>query len=264
MTEQTTELPIYQVDAFAARVFAGNPAAVCPLDDWLPDQVLQAIAVENNLSETAFFVKNGADFDLRWFTPASEVDLCGHATLGSAYVIANYLDNGSTEVRFHSRSGLLTVTREGDLYTLDFPALPPRRIESSAAVAEALGAPPAELWDEMDLMAVFASQAEVAALAPDMAKVVRLETRGVIATAPGESCDFVSRFFAPRAGIPEDPVTGSAHCILTPYWATRLGKTRMSARQISARGGELEVEARGERVLISGRVAPYMEGRIRV
>ncbi len=264
MTEQTTELPIYQVDAFAARVFAGNPAAVCPLDDWLPDQVLQAIAVENNLSETAFFVKNGADFDLRWFTPASEVDLCGHATLGSAYVIANYLDNGSTEVRFHSRSGLLTVTREGDLYTLDFPALPPRRIEDSAAVAEALGAPPAELWEEMDLMAVFASQAEVAALAPDMAKVEALETRGVIATAPGETCDFVSRFFAPRAGIPEDPVTGSAHCILTPYWAARLGKTRMSARQISARGGELEVEARGERVLISGRVAPYMEGRIRV
>ncbi len=264
MTKQTTEVPIYQVDAFAARVFAGNPAAVCPLDDWLPDEVLQAIAVENNLSETAFLVKRGADFDLRWFTPAHEVDLCGHATLGSAYVIANYLDNGSTEVRFHSRSGPLTVTREGELYTMDFPALPPERIEDSAAVAEALGAAPAELWDEMDLMAVFASEAGVAALAPDMTKLARLETRGVIATAPGETCDFVSRFFAPRAGIPEDPVTGSAHCILTPYWATRLGKTRMSARQISARGGELEVEARGERVLISGRVAPYMEGRIRV
>ncbi len=264
MTKQTTEVPIDQVDAFAAHVFAGNPAAVCPLDDWLPDEVLQAIAVENNLSETAFFVKNGADFDLRWFTPAHEVDLCGHATLGSAYVIANYLDNGSTEVRFHSRSGPLTVTREGDLYTLDFPALPPRRIEDSAAVAEALGAAPAELWDEMDLMAVFANEAAVAVLAADMTKLARLETRGVIATAPGETCDFVSRFFAPRAGIPEDPVTGSAHCILTPYWATRLGKTRMSARQISARGGELEVEARGERVLISGRVAPYMEGRIRV
>ncbi len=261
-----TEISIYQVDAFAARVFTGNPAAVCPLDDWLPDQVLQAIAAENNLSETAFLVKrgNGAEYDLRWFTPASEVDLCGHATLGSAYVIANYLDNGSTEVRFHSRSGLLTVTREGELYTLDFPALPPRRLADSAEVAEALGAVPAELWDEMDRMAVFPSEAAVAALAPDMAKLARLETRGVIATAPGETCDFVSRFFAPRSGIPEDPVTGSAHCILTPYWATRLGKTRLSARQISARGGELEVEARGERVLISGRVAPYMEGRIRV
>ena len=264
MTEQTTEIPIYQVDAFASRVFAGNPAAVCPLEDWLPDEVLQAIAVENNLSETAFFVKRGDDFDLRWFTPASEVDLCGHATLGSAYVIANYLDNGRTEVRFHSRSGPLTVTREGDLYTLDFPALPPRRIADSAAVAEALGAAPDELWDEMDLMAVFASEAAVAALAPDFAKVETLETRGVIVTAPGEDCDFVSRFFAPRSKIPEDPVTGSAHCILTPYWSGRLGKTKMSARQISARGGELEVEARGERVLISGRVAPYMEGRIRV
>ncbi len=264
MTKQTTEVPIYQVDAFASRVFAGNPAAVCPLDDWLPDQVLQAIAVENNLSETAFLVKRGADFDLRWFTPAHEVDLCGHATLGSAYVIANYLDNGRTEVRFHSRSGPLTVTRAGDLYTLDFPALPPRRIADSAAVAEALGAAPDELWHEMDLMAVFPSEAAVAALAPDMAKVETLETRGVIVTAPGEDCDFVSRFFAPRSKIPEDPVTGSAHCILTPYWSARLGKTKMSARQISARGGELEVEARGARVRISGRVAPYMEGRIRV
>ena len=156
------------------------------------------------------------------------------------------------------------MTREGDLYTLDFPALPPRRIADSAAVAEALGAAPDELWDEMDLMAVFPSEAAVAALAPDFAKVETLETRGVIVTAPGEDCDFVSRFFAPRSKIPEDPVTGSAHCILTPYWSGRLGKTKMSARQISARGGELEVEARGERVLISGRVAPYMEGRIRV
>lgn len=266
MTKQTTEIPIYQVDAFAAHVFAGNPAAVCPLDDWLPDAVLQAIAVENNLSETAFLVRrgDGAEYDLRWFTPAHEVDLCGHATLGSAYVIATYLDDGSTEVRFHSRSGPLTVTREGDLYTLDFPALPPERIADSAEVAQALGAAPDELWDQMDLMAVFASEADVAALAPDMAKVAALETRGVIATAPGETCDFVSRFFAPRAGIPEDPVTGSAHCILTPYWSARLGKTRMSARQISARGGELEVEARGERVRIAGRVAPYMVGRIRV
>ena len=270
MTKQTTEVPIYQVDAFAARVFAGNPAAVCPLDDWLPDEVLQAIAVENNLSETAFLVKrgNGAEYDLRWFTPAHEVDLCGHATLGSAYVVANHLDGGATEVRFHTRSGLLTVTREAELYTLDFPVLAPTRIDHDPAVTEAvggaLGAEPAELWEQMDLMAVFGSEAEVAALAPDMAKVAALETRGVIATAPGDGCDFVSRFFAPRAGIPEDPVTGSAHCILTPYWATRLGKTRMSARQISARGGELEVEACGARVRISARVPPYMEGRLPV
>ena len=179
-------------------------------------------------------------------------------------MIANHLDNGCAEVRFHSRSGLLTVARDGDLYTLDFPALPPRRSEPSAAVAAALGAAPAELWDEMDMMAVFPSEADVAALRPDSAKVAAIETRGIIATAPGEARDFVSRFFAPRAGIPEDPVTGSAHCILTPYWAKRLGKTKMSARQISARGGELAVEARGGRVLISGRVVPYMEGRLRV
>ncbi len=264
MGKQKIELPIYQVDAFASQVFAGNPAAVCPLEDWLPDEVLQAIALENNLSETAFFVKRGTDYDLRWFTPAYEVDLCGHATLGSAYVIATYLENGRAEVRFQSRSGPLTVFREGDLYTLDFPALPPRRIEDSAEVAAALGAAPVELWDETKLMAVFASEADVAGLKPDMGKVAALETRGVIATAPGESCDFVSRYFAPKAGIPEDPVTGSAHCILTPYWSTRLGKTRMSARQISARGGALEVEARGARVRIAGRVAPYLVGRISV
>ncbi len=271
----TREIPIYQVDAFASELFAGNPAAVCPLEAWLPDAVMQAIALENNLSETAFLVKRGpsaegegAEYDLRWFTPAHEVDLCGHATLGSAYVIANHLDRGAAEVRFHSRSGLLTVTREGELYTLDFPVLPPKRIDHDPALAEAvgdaLGAAPQELWDQMDLMAVFDSEAEIAALAPDTAKVAALDTRGIIATAPGETCDFVSRFFAPRAGFPEDPVTGSAHCISTPYWAQRLGENIMSARQISARGGALEVELSGERVLISGRVVPYMEGRIRV
>ncbi|MCZ6858771.1 MAG: PhzF family phenazine biosynthesis protein [Alphaproteobacteria bacterium] len=266
-----TDIPIYQVDAFASQVFAGNPAAVCPLDAWLPDDLMQAIALENNLAETAFLVPrnsssegDGAEYDLRWFTPAHEVDLCGHATLGSAYVIANHLNGGATEMRFHSRSGLLTVTRDGDDYTLDFPVLPPKRIDDDPAVADALGAAPKELWDQMDMMAVFASEAEIAALAPDLGKVAALDTRGLIVTAPGDSCDFVSRFFAPRAGIPEDPVTGSAHCISTPYWAERLGKAKMSARQISARGGALEVELRGERVLISGHVAPYMEGRIRV
>jgi PhzF family phenazine biosynthesis protein len=258
------ELTLYQVDAFASAVFAGNPAAVCPLDRWLPDETMQAIAVENNLSETAFFVPNGGDFDLRWFTPASEVDLCGHATLGTAFVIAHYLEPERGEIRFNSRSGPLRVTRDGDLFTLDFPALPPERIDDDAAVAEALGAAPAELWDAMDMMAVFASEAQVAALRPDITKVAALETRGIIATAPGEACDFVSRFFAPKFGIPEDPVTGSAHCILTPYWARRLGKARLSARQISRRGGDLVVEDRGERTLISGRVAPYLEGRIRV
>lgn len=258
------DVPIYQVDAFASRVFAGNPAAVCPLDDWLADEVMQAIAAENNLSETAFFVRCGAEFDLRWFTPTEEVDLCGHATLGSAYVIATYLEPGRDEVRFHSRSGPLVVTRAGEDYTLDFPALPAARVPDAAAVAQALGAAPLELWRAMDLMAVFAAEAEVRDLRPDMARVAALDARGVIATAPGEDCDLVSRFFAPQSGIPEDPVTGSAHCTLTPYWAGRLGRTRLRARQISARGGALEVEHQGERVLISGRVAPYLEGRIRV
>jgi len=258
------DIPIYQVDAFASEVFTGNPAAVCPLDAWLSDDLMQAIAFENNLSETAFIVKQGADFDLRWFTPAHEVDLCGHATLGSAYVIATYLEPGRDKVRFHSRGGLLTVTRAGDWYTLDFPSMPFKPVPIGDDLSEALGAAPVEVKAGKDLMAVFGTEAEVRALEPDMGRVAALDTRGVIATAPGEACDFVSRFFAPRFGIPEDPVTGSAHCQLTPYWAARLGKTSMDARQISRRGGELKVEDRGARVLISGRAAPYMEGRIRV
>jgi PhzF family phenazine biosynthesis protein len=257
------ELPIYQVDAFASRLFAGNPAAVCPLDGWLSDAVMQAIAAENNLSETAFFVKTGPGrFDLRWFTPATEVDLCGHATLGSAFVIANHLEPSLTEMRFESRSGPLTATRDGEVYTLDFPAARPTRAADDPRIAAALGAAPAEVWCDRNTMAVFATEAEVAALAPEMAAVAALETGGVIATAPGADCDFVSRYFAPQAGIPEDPVTGSAHCELTPYWAEHLGRAKLHAKQISARGGELTVGLRGGRVLISGRVAPYMEGRI--
>ncbi len=258
------DIPIYQVDAFASEVFKGNPAAVCPLEAWLPDETLQAIAAENNLSETAFLVERGDDFDLRWFTPASEVDLCGHATLGSAYVIANNLKPGADAMRFHTRSGVLTVVREGESFTLDFPVLKRERLADDPEVAAALGAAPLEIWESMDLMAVFRGEADIRAMAPDMAKVAALNTRGVIVTAPGEACDFVSRFFAPRHGIPEDPVTGSAHCITTPYWSQRLGKTKMTARQISKRGGDLVVEDKGERILISGRAAPYLEGRIRV
>jgi len=259
------QIPIYQVDAFASAVFAGNPAAVCPLDAWLADDVMQAIAAENNLSETAFIVKRGTDFDLRWFTPALEVELCGHATLGSAYVIATYLEPGRDEVVFHSPSGPLTVTRNGAWYTLDFPAVPAEAVVANTqAVAAALGAAPAEVRRAGKLMAVFASESQVHDLKPDMAQVLALDGDGVIATGPGAACDFVSRYFAPHAGIPEDPVTGSAHCVLTPYWARRLGKARMTARQISRRGGDLVVEDRGDRVGISGQVAPYMEGHIRV
>lgn len=257
-------LPIYQVDAFASEVFAGNPAAVCPLDAWLPDEVMQAIAMENNLSETAFIVRNGADYDLRWFTPAIEVDLCGHATLGSAYVVTTRLEPGRPEIVFHSKSGPLTVTRDGALLTLDFPSLPPERLDDHSAVEAALGSALEELWRADKTMAVLADEAAVLAVRPDLAKVAALAGDGLIVTAPGRSCDFVSRYFAPHAGIPEDPVTGSAHCVLTPYWARRLDKARLNARQVSARGGELVVEDRAERVLISGRVAPYLEGRITI
>jgi PhzF family phenazine biosynthesis protein len=258
------DIPIYQVDAFASRVFAGNPAAVCPLESWLPDDVMQSIAAENNLAETAFFVPRGDAFDLRWFTPTVEADMCGHATLGSAYVIFNDLQPERREARFHTRSGQLIVTREGDDYCLDLPAQPPERVKVSAEMTAALGAAPVEVWRSAYMMAVYADEAKIANLSPDFAKVAEIEMGMVIVTAPGDRCDFVSRFFAPGAGIPEDPVTGSAHCILAPYWAERLGKTHMAALQISHRGGELAVELRGDRVLLTGRVAPYLQGRIRL
>lgn len=255
------ELDLYQVDAFAARPFSGNPAAVVPLEDWLEEDVLQAIALENNLSETAFFVRRGDRFDLRWFTPSVEVDLCGHATLASAYVILEHLEPAAGRVEFHSKSGPLAVTRSGELLTLDFPAKPPKPVDDPA-VAEALGALPLELLRADKTLAVLESEAAVRAAAPDLAIVAGLASDGLIVTGPGDEVDFVSRYFAPHAGIPEDPVTGSAHCVLTPYWAERLGKREFTARQVSARGGELLCTLSGDRVLISGRVAPYLKGRI--
>ena len=256
------EIPIYQVDAFTAEPFRGNPAAVCPLAEWLSDPVLQSIGAENNLSETAFFVPEGDGFHLRWFTPLVEAKICGHATLASAYVIANHILPGADRISFSSRSGPLQVARSGALYTLDFPAQPPAPLDGDAGASAALGATPKEVLAAPKLLAVFDSEAEVRDLAPDMPRVAALAYDGVIATAPGDSCDFVSRYFAPAAGIPEDPVTGSAHCVLTPYWAKRLGKRALSARQISRRGGVLSLEDRGARVHISGQVAPYLEGRI--
>ncbi|MGH8496375.1 MAG: PhzF family phenazine biosynthesis protein [Gammaproteobacteria bacterium] len=257
-------LDIYQVDAFTGRVFAGNPAAVCPLPgDWPADEVLQAIAAENNLSETAYFRSDGDAYALRWFTPASEVDLCGHATLASAYVIFNHLDEGATQVRFRTQSGHLEVERDGDLLRMDFPRRPARPVKDGARVAEALGREPEELLLARDYLAIYASQADVAALAPDMQRLERLGAC-VIASAPGDEADFVSRFFAPHLGIPEDPVTGSAHCTLVPYWSERLGRRSLHCRQISRRGGELFCEDRGERVSIAGRAVLYLRGEIRV
>lgn len=257
-------LPLYQIDAFAERVFQGNPAAVCPLEVWLPDEVLQAIAEANHLSETAFFVREGEAFRLRWFTPTQEVDLCGHATLAAAHVLFASTGHEEAEIRFLTRSGPLRVLREGALLTLDFPAQPGIRCDSPEALVEGLGATPIECYRATDYMAVFESEAAVAALSPDFRQLQALDRRGVIATSPGNNDDFVSRFFAPRCGIDEDPVTGSAHCTLAPYWAERLGKSRLTAQQISKRTGRLVCRVAGDRVFISGRTQLYLEGHIDV
>ena len=259
------KLRLFQLDAFASRAFAGNPAAVVPLDRWLEDGTLQAIAAENNLSETAFFVGAKGDYHIRWMTPTDEIDLCGHATLASAWVVFHETEKGRTEVSFRSKGGPLRVSAEGDRLALDFPSRPPEAAEGALdAVAAALGTRPSQLLASRDYLAVFDREEEVRGLKPDMARVAALDRMAVIASAPGRGCDFVSRFFAPAVGVPEDPVTGSAHCTLVPYWARRLGKTRLFARQVSLRGGELWCEDRGERVTIAGRCAKYLEGTIEV
>ena len=267
-------IPIYQVDAFACepfrgRLFSGNPAAICPLERWLEDETLQAIAAENNLSETAYYVRQygGSDsrYRLRWFTPTVEVDLCGHATLATAYVIQELRrETAEPKVTFDSRSGELAVARESDLYVLDFPSCYPSECAEDPVLFEALGARPVAFLRTGDCFCVFETEDQVRALAPDMSKLAAVDCRGTIATAPGKDCDFVSRFFAPRAGIPEDPVTGSAHTNLIPYWSRRLGKKRLFARQISRRGGELWCEDRGTRVGIGGRAVEYLQGQITV
>lgn len=255
-------IPIYVVDAFAEERFKGNPAAICPLETWLADDVMQAIAAENNLAETAFFVRRDGAYDLRWFTPAVEVDLCGHATLASAYVITSHLEPDLDSIKFRTRSGELVVSRSGESLTLDFPALPPQPVDRREAVAAALGSQPEAVLVADKLLAVLASEAQVRAAAPKLEVVAAWPEDGLIITAPGEDCDFVSRYFAPHAGIPEDPVTGSAHCVLTPYWAARLGKSELFARQISKRGGQIRCVLAGDRVLLSGRAVPYLEGYI--
>lgn len=258
-------IPLYQIDAFSKRPFGGNPAAICPLERWLDDAVMQAIAAENNLAETAFFVPEGKDFALRWFTPAVEVDLCGHATLASGHVVFTRLDPKRQSVGFSTRSGRLEVARDGDRLAMDFPSRPPTPHAGIAAVAQALGAQPVDFRAARDGFAVFESEEEVAALAPDFAQVAALDFFALIATAPGKpgsGVDFVSRFFAPKAGIPEDPATGSSHCTLIPYWAQRLGKPKLFGRQISRRVGEFWCEDRGERVRIAGYCADVIEGTI--
>jgi PhzF family phenazine biosynthesis protein len=257
-------IPLYQVDAFADGPFTGNPAAVCPLDAWLPDPVMQAIAAENNLSETAFFVPESDGYRLRWFTPTVEVDLCGHATLASGYVVFRWLKPGTDSITFQTQqAGALTVARDGNLLALDFPARPPEPCAMSEALAAALGRRPGALLAARDYLAVYDSADDVAALAPDFSAVAALDRFAVIVTAPGTGgVDFVSRFFAPARGVDEDPVTGSAHCTLIPYWAGRLGKRRLEARQLSRRGGVLSCGLSGDRVTIAGRAVLFLEGAI--
>jgi PhzF family phenazine biosynthesis protein len=257
------QLPIYQIDAFTSRVFAGNPAAVCPLDAWLPDATMQSIAAENNLSETAYFVRENGGYRIRWFTPGVEADLCGHATLASGYLLLARLTPEADTVEFASRSGPLRVTRRGKLLALDFPARPPEVAAIPEALARGLGAAPtAFLLAGRRGFAVYDTAAQVRALAPDMAALAVHAPDGIAVTAPDSEYDFVSRFFAPSKGIPEDPVTGSTHTSLIPYWAARLGKTALRAAQLSARGGELQCRLDGDRVEIAGEAVLYMEGRI--
>lgn len=263
--------PLFQVNAFARGPFTGNPAAVCPLERWLPDATMQGIAAENNLSETAFFVDRGdGAYDLRWFTPAVEVDLCGHATLASGHVVLNVLKPGAYSVTFHTRSGPLHVTRQGDLLALDLPATPIQPLEDPVlmkAASQVFNQRPAALLDAGRLcVAVFDDEVMVAGLKPEFSSMIPSGMRWLSVTAPASDpdTDFVSRYFAPGSGIDEDPVTGSAHGWLVPYWSKRLGKRSLSARQVSSRGGWLQCEDRGDRVSVAGRVTDYLSGQITV
>lgn len=258
------KIPYYHVDAFTGNRFAGNPAGVCLLKEWPVDGVLQKIAFENNLSETAFVVPRGDTFDLRWFTPTMEVDLCGHATLAAGFVLYEYGGYQGAAVAFQSRSGLLRVTREGDLLFLDFPSRPPGPCATPEALLRGLGHRPVEVRRARDYFAVYGSEEDIVGLQPKMEALSELDALGVIVTAPGRTVDFVSRFFAPKAGIPEDPVTGSAHCTLIPYWSEKLSTRRLRALQLSPRGGEIFCEALGERVKIGGKAVIYLRGEIEI
>ncbi len=255
-------IPIYQVDAFTNELLTGNQAAVCPLEEWLPDDVMLALARENNLSETAFLVGGDGEYQIRWFTPAYEVPLCGHATVASAVVIREFLEPGRNQINFDSASGPLGVSYDDGWYELDFPADPGEAIDATPALIKSLGCEPLEWRVGSYYFAVLETAQQVLELEPDFVTIAALDRIGVIATAPGVDVDFVSRFFAPQAGINEDPVTGSAHCMLTPYWAERLNKTQMTARQISARGGYLLCKMRGDRVGVAGQAVVYLQGQI--
>lgn len=259
------QVPFYQVDAFTDRLFGGNPAGVCPLEQWLPDETMQKIAMENNISETAFFIKKDGRFHIRWFTPKVEVNLCGHATLASAHVIFHDLGFDSEVISFESRSGTLNVTKEGELLILDFPANKPQRAALPDDFVQSLNITPIQCWrGKEDYLLLYRTQQEIEALIPDFRRMEKTDARAVIVTSPGDNVDFVSRFFAPRVGIDEDPVTGSAHTVLIPFWAEKLKKTEMQAKQLSSRGGNIFCRLRGDRVDIGGKAVTYLKGEISI
>lgn len=257
------KLDIYQVDAFTKEVFKGNPAAVCPLEEWLDAELMQKIALENNLAETAFFVKKDDVYEIRWFTPLAEIDLCGHATLASAFVIFECLKLEENLVKFYShKSGELTVEKNGDVLTLDFPSRPVTECDAPDGLIEAIDKQPKEIFKARDYFLVYETEQEILDIAPNFSKLLEIDAHGFIVTANGKTSDFVSRFFAPEVGVFEDPVTGSAHCNLIPFWSERLGKTEMFAKQISSRGGELFCKLEGDRVKIGGNAVLYLKGEI--
>jgi len=256
------KLPIYQVDAFANQIFEGNPAAICPLDQWLPDELMQAIALENNLSETAFFVPQGDGFHIRWFTPASEVDLCGHATLASAFLLFDRLGYINDKIKFYSKSGLLIVGRVGQWIEMDFPTQPPTVCDAPDALVRAFSQAPRSCLKAQDYILVFETEEQVRQAKPDMYALRQLDLRGVCITAQAQHYDIICRFFAPKHGIDEDPVTGSAYTQLVPYWAEQLGTTQINARQVSLRGGDVRCQLRGDRVTISGKAILYLQGSL--
>ena len=258
------QLPIFQIDAFADKIFAGNPAAICPLDTWLPDSLMQTIAQENNLSETAFFVPTQEGFHIRWFTPTTEVDLCGHATLASAYVLFNILKYEKKSIVFDSKSGTLNVSRDNEWFVLDFPAKIPVPCVTPKIIIKAFSKSPIECLQADDYLVVFENEKDVLSVVPDIEQLKKLDLRGVIITATSNQYDFVSRFFAPNYGIVEDPVTGSAHTQLIPYWAQKLDKTQLLAKQTSSRGGILRCELKGKQVTIAGQAVKYLEGTIEI